>query len=371
MRKLLSVFAAFAVPVAPAYAGEDGGGAVAPEAPRVDAVSCLPSAAGSCPRTGKLRRGRAFVVRGRALANAERIVFAGVRGRADDVSVAPEKLTARYATGTVPAEARSGRVIVQDSQGYSAAAARRVVVTGAARPDPVDLAPGSRFFYDGRRKPAFSFEVDTPVTAQVELVSEESGAVVRSWEVAAAPGQPRSVSWDGVGAAGVGEPGSYRFRLAGRATGAATGAPAGEAFFFGDHLFPIRGRHNLGYTSTNNFGGGRGHKGQDMFAECGTRIAAARGGRVQFAGYHAAAGYYAVVDGAGTGMDYVYMHMLKPPVVKTGQRIFTGQKIGEIGETGRATGCQLHFELWSAPGWYEGGKAFDPLPSLKLWDSYS
>ena len=140
-----------------------------------------------------------------------------------------------------------------------------------------------------------------------------------------------------------------------------------------DHVFPIRGRHNMGYSATNNFGGGgqRAHKGQDMFAACGTSLVAARGGRVQFAGYHSAAGYYAVIDGEGTGVDYVYMHMLKPSLVKTGDGVGTGQPIGQVGETGRATGCHLHFEMWSAPGWYEGGAAFDPLPELRRWDAYS
>jgi len=72
-----------------------------------------------------------------------------------------------------------------------------------------------------------------------------------------------------------------------------------------------------------------------------------------------------VIDGANTGVDYVYMHLRRPPLVRTGDRVFTGQKIGEVGETGRATGCHLHFEMWTAPGWYAGGRAFDPLPSLR------
>lgn len=43
-------------------------------------------------------------------------------------------------------------------------------------------------------------------------------------------------------------------------------------------------------------------------------------------------------------------------------------RIGAVGRTGNATACLLHFELWSAPGWYEGGSAFDPVPQLKAWD---
>jgi murein DD-endopeptidase MepM/ murein hydrolase activator NlpD len=49
----------------------------------------------------------------------------------------------------------------------------------------------------------------------------------------------------------------------------------------------------------------------------------------------------------------------------------TGQRIGEVGETGNASGCHLHFEIWSAPGWYEGGNFLNPTKKLKRWDKWS
>ena len=77
---------------------------------------------------------------------------------------------------------------------------------------------------------------------------------------------------------------------------------------------------------------------------------AARGGKVKTKAYQSRAGNYLVIDGDGTGNDYAYMHMAAPSPFEEGDRVYTGQQIGQVGETGRASGCHLHFEAWSAPG---------------------
>jgi hypothetical protein len=356
--------------VAPA-AAQTGGGAGAPQAPELTAIKCVPLPDSACRPRGAVLRGRQFVIRGTGLKHVTEIVFEGGRGRSDDVVATPESTATASVVGVVPNDARTGPVTIRDRYGNEAATTTRVRVADAPDPVPVDVSPSSRYFFDSRRKPTFSFEVQQAGAVDVELTNEATGELVRTWRVQAEAG-PNGVAWDGHGSTGVAGAGTYSFRVAGQATTAATQTPGTDASFaYADHLFPIRGRHNLGYTPTNGFGGGRGHKGQDMFARCGTRLAAARGGRVEYAGFQSAAGYYVVIDGAATGIDYVYMHLRERALVSTGDRVFTGQQIGEVGETGRATGCHLHFELWSSPGWYKGGKAFDPLPSLTRWDSYS
>ena len=131
-------------------------------------------------------------------------------------------------------------------------------------------------------------------------------------------------------------------------------------------LFPIDGPHDLGRNEANRFGGGRGHLGQDMFADCGTPVIAAEGGRVSFVDYEGAAGNYIVIGSADA--DSVYMHLARLPRFGVGDRVETGERIGAVGRSGDADGCHLHFELWSKPGWYKGGHAYDPLPRLQRWD---
>ena len=347
-----------------AHGATSGSGGVAvPGAPKLRAVKCVSSAELACASRTQLVRGGSVRIGGSGLDQASKVVFLGGRSRRDDGSVRVRRARANRIDVVVPSKARSGRIMVVDKLGRTVTTRRAYRI---GRAPAIDVSPGSGFFFGGRRKPAVDFTASAAGATKVEVIRPGDGSVLTSFDHQTTAGK-NTATWNGKVGTRAAPSGAYAFRIAGVAMASQTGGN----FAMYDHLFPIRGKHDLGQSETNNFGGGRGHQGQDNFAPCGTRLAAARGGKVQYAGYHSRAGNYVVIDGAGTGTDYVYMHMRKTPLVSTGQRVFTGQKIGEVGDTGRASGCHLHFEMWSAPGWYEGGKPFNALPSLQRWDAYS
>jgi murein DD-endopeptidase MepM/ murein hydrolase activator NlpD len=51
-----------------------------------------------------------------------------------------------------------------------------------------------------------------------------------------------------------------------------------------------------------------------------------------------------------------------------GDRVTVGERLGEVGRSGNAQGCHLHFEVWSPPGW-ERGVVRDPFALLRRWTS--
>lgn len=129
-------------------------------------------------------------------------------------------------------------------------------------------------------------------------------------------------------------------------------------------VFPLRAPHTYG----DGLGAGRDHQGQDLMAKCGRPVVAAYPGRVQFRDYQSAAGNYIVIDGAGKLLDTAYMHLQQPSKLRKRERVEAGDLIGRVGDTGDASACHLHFEMWSQPGWYEGGDPVDPAPYLHSWD---
>lgn len=85
------------------------------------------------------------------------------------------------------------------------------------------------------------------------------------------------------------------------------------------------------------------HEGVDFTAATGTPIVAAAGGVVVYSGFHSEYGNMVDVD-HGNDLVSRYAHASKR-TVKVGQVVVRGQKIAEVGSTGRSTGPHLHFEV--------------------------
>jgi murein DD-endopeptidase MepM/ murein hydrolase activator NlpD len=389
--------AAIAAPaVASAQSGGTGGGTMYVATPKVTKVTCLRK----CASKHRARGGSVLKVAGTELAGVNQLTFLGSFGSGDDVTVRVRAGSDSRLQARVPLGAVTGPIKLATAAGGHSAPSKPVLILPPLPPEPnpeLSPVPGPRVtgaprietgtsrtkaYVDARPGVKFSFRLSGASAAalKVELVSAADGSVVKTWtpqEVA--PDQVQSISWNGRLGRAAATPGRYSFRLTAasadgsEARSAQTGDVQRDAFDLYDHIFPVRGSHDFGGPGAR-FGAGRAghsHQGHDVFAKCGTRMVAARGGRVQFKQYHAAAGHYLVIDGDGTDVDYVYMHLDQPSPFNEGDRVYTGQTIGAVGDTGNARGCHLHFELWGAPGWYDGGNPFDPLPSLEAWDSWS
>ncbi|MBQ8004568.1 MAG: M23 family metallopeptidase [Oscillospiraceae bacterium] len=104
---------------------------------------------------------------------------------------------------------------------------------------------------------------------------------------------------------------------------------------------PVRGA-----IISSNYGMRRGgmHKGVDFAAKKGTRISAADGGTVTWAGWKRGGWGYLVVINHGNGIETYYAHNSKV-LVSVGQKVAKGEQIAKMGSTGNSTGPHCHFEV--------------------------
>jgi len=137
------------------------------------------------------------------------------------------------------------------------------------------------------------------------------------------------------------------------------------------HVFPVQGPHGT-RGPIGEFGaprdGGRTHEGFDITAACGTELVAVRDGTVLHTGYDPVLyGNYLLIHGEGEDRSYFYAHMPRPALVHKDEKVWTGERVGAVGETGNAitVGCHLHFEI------HVHGHPIDPKPALRRWDRYS
>ncbi len=101
------------------------------------------------------------------------------------------------------------------------------------------------------------------------------------------------------------------------------------------------------------------HEGLDFVAPVGTPILATAAGRVIQAAYNGAYGNMVEVAHA-EGFVTRYAH-LQTILVRPGQNLRAGDRLGLLGNTGRSTGPHLHYEVLYR------GQAMHPVKALQAW----
>ena len=113
--------------------------------------------------------------------------------------------------------------------------------------------------------------------------------------------------------------------------------------YFGTRTDPIHGSQSF-------------HNGIDIPAKPGTPIISVTSGKVVYSGWAGGYGNMVVIESGR--YQFLYAHNSRN-LVRTGQQVVQGQKIAEIGSTGRSTGPHLHFAV--SIGNYGNGKFINPL----------
>jgi murein DD-endopeptidase MepM/ murein hydrolase activator NlpD len=123
----------------------------------------------------------------------------------------------------------------------------------------------------------------------------------------------------------------------------------------GEFLWPVPSSNK----TSSGFGHrwGRNHEGMDIPARVGSHIVAASEGVVVYSGNEIGGYGNITVIAHKNGFFTVYAHA-KVNFTKTGQRVYRGQVISQVGMTGRTYGPHLHFEI------RRNGEAIDPAHYL-------
>ena len=120
-------------------------------------------------------------------------------------------------------------------------------------------------------------------------------------------------------------------------------------------IAPVKGYigSRYGYRTDPIDGKRRMHSGLDFPVNLNTDVVATGDGVVTKAQYDSGWGRYIKID-HGYGYETIYAHLWKINV-KKGQKVKRGDKIGKSGNSGRAAGFHLHFEV------HKNNKTVDPL----------
>ena len=113
----------------------------------------------------------------------------------------------------------------------------------------------------------------------------------------------------------------------------------------------------FGFRNDPINGAGRMHEGQDLAGDYGSPIYAPADGTVTFAGWESGYGRLIKIQHA-FGIETRYGH-LSQIRVDVGQKVSRGDRIGDMGNSGRSTGTHLHYEVRL------GGTAVNPMTFIR------
>ena len=212
--------------------------------------------------------------------------------------------TETSASAKVPADAADGQVRVRDDFGNVSNLSpapldirpqSELGSSGALSMLEAEVSPHKAFFY-GVRAPSLTYVIGSSQQLndlRVDIVDAD-GVIVRSFFPKDVPANSSQTQrWGGKTSEGKAAPnGSYTFQVssAGGARASQTRARRlAMSFQLYGYIFPVRGPHQY-WDGIGAPRAGHTHQGQDVGAACGTPLVAARGGRVQYAGYQSCGG---------------------------------------------------------------------------------
>ncbi|OAH58451.1 MULTISPECIES: M23 family metallopeptidase [Bacillaceae] len=144
-----------------------------------------------------------------------------------------------------------------------------------------------------------------------------------------------------------------------------------------EHAFPVPVEHNFSYRGTwgasRGWGGRRIHEGTDLFADYGVPVRATSYGIVEIKGWNKYGGWRIGIRDIHNTYHYFAHLAYFSKEIKKGDIVKPGDVIGYVGSSGygkKGTSGQfpphLHYGMYKDNGRNEW--AFDPYPSLKLWE---
>ncbi|MEV5014343.1 peptidoglycan-binding protein [Streptomyces sp. NPDC053780] len=197
--------------------------------------------------------------------------------------------------------------------------------------------PGAKFFHKGQRSPVIASMGKRLVAEKCGKYRTGPGPEWTDIDRESFAAWQRKIGFEGTDADGIpGKTSWDRLRVP-----ASSPVPGGRVMspvprHRATTAYRVKGpRWSLGY-----------HTGVDYAAEEGTPCVAVRNGSIVRSGKDRSFGDFLVLRAGG--FDYWYAHLSQQNVRRGSVK--AGQKIGEVGRTGNATGPHLHFEKRPAGG---------------------